>query len=64
VNNLAFVSLLLFDIAPGCLQSVGGLFPPFNTITLLEPMDQAVTAAFKHYFAYQTVTREITAMGN
>ncbi|XP_028909541.1 tigger transposable element-derived protein 1-like isoform X1 [Ornithorhynchus anatinus] len=69
-HGLAFKALLLLDNAPGHPPALGGLVPevqvaflPPAATSLLQPMEQAVNAIFKRYYARRTLTQALAATG-
>ena len=67
-NNVPFKILLIVDNAPGHPPFIGDLHPnikvvflPPNTNSLIQPMDQGVTAAFKYNYLMRTSAQAIAA---
>ncbi|XP_038598124.1 tigger transposable element-derived protein 1-like [Tachyglossus aculeatus] len=67
-HGLAFKALLLLDRAPGHPPALGGLVPgvsvaflPPAAASLLQPMEQAVSAVFKRYYARRTLSQALAA---
>jgi len=67
-NNVPFKILLILDNAPRHPPLIGNLHPnikvaflPPNTTSLIKPMDQGVTAAFKAYYLSKTFAQAIAA---
>jgi len=67
-NNIPFKILLIPDNAPRYPPFIGDLHPnikvvflPPNTTSLIQPMDQGVTATFKAYYLRRTFAQAIAA---